>query len=173
MRTMATRHAVILCACCVLVTIILFRLLASGPEPYRPRAGGEDARAADSARALIIAGTTDEPMTPGTTASLDLRFTNPTQTSVAITKVRVNVASVRTPSANEGHPCSLGDFTVEQASPGLDVTLAPGATATLSGLGVPDDAWPRVGMYNLDSNQDGCKGATLSLEYSASGVERP
>ena len=52
----------------------------------------------------------------------------------------------------------------------LDLTLPPEATSSLSGLSVSSAQWPHVGMLNTSVNQDGCKGASVILDFSGSGV---
>ena len=56
-----------------------------------------------------------------------------------------------------------------QAPDGIDLTLPPQATTSLSALSVPSTQWPQVGLRNTSVNQNGCKGASLTLEFSASG----
>ncbi|UUL77431.1 hypothetical protein NG819_08200 [Pseudarthrobacter sp. Fe7] len=57
-------------------------------------------------------------------------------------------------------PCSAADFAVTQYS-GPYPLAVPAGSSSLSGLGVAQQAWPRVGMLDSSANQDGCKGATI------------
>jgi len=40
---------------------------------------------------------------------------------------------------------------------------------TLTQLGVASRQWPQIQFVGTPEDQDGCKGATLSLSYSGSG----
>ena len=62
---------------------------------------------------------------------------------------------------------------MEQVADDLDLTLPPGRTSSLSDLSLPSGQWPQVGLLNTSVNQDGCKGATLTLDFTGSGVVDP
>lgn len=64
--------------------------------------------------------------------------------------------------------CAVDDFAVGQASNRV-ITLAARSASTLSSLDLARRTWPRVGMPNRSVNQDGCKGASVTLDYTASG----
>jgi hypothetical protein len=117
-----------------------------------------------------ITGSPTKPMSPGVHVPLDLRMQNPSKTSMSVHDLMVVVRRVDAPRATERLPCLVEDFTVEQAPDGIDLTLPPEATTSLSALSVPNMQWPRVGLRNTSVNQDGCKGASLTLEFSASGT---
>ena len=102
-------------------------------------------------------------------APLDLSLTNPNDSAMSVTDLRVRVQKVSAPNADAAHPCAAGDFAVAQGSSSRKITLAARATRTLSNLGLPRASWPHVGMLNRPANQDGCKGASLTLAYTASG----
>jgi hypothetical protein len=103
-------------------------------------------------------------------APIDLRFSNPADVSVVVGDLTVTVRTVSAPNADEAHPCAVGDFTVNQAAGGLKITVAAGTTSTLSSLDLPNAQWPKVGLLERSVNQDGCKGASLTLGYAASGT---
>jgi hypothetical protein len=117
-----------------------------------------------------ISGTTDELFSPGTTAGLDLEFSNALGTSIWITDIRVSLGNVVAPNASDTYPCTTDDFVVEQGVEGLGITVGAGETSPLSRLGVPRSDWPRVGMLDRTMNQDGCQGSTVQLVYTATGV---
>ena len=94
----------------------------------------------------------------------------PVLISVFIVAAVVRVRGVSAPNAEHAHPCTLDDFTVDQVSSGIKITLAARATSTLSSLGLPRATWPAVGMLERSVDQDGCKGASLTLGYAASGT---
>jgi hypothetical protein len=50
--------------------------------------------------------------------------------------------------------------------------VVPGSsTMTLAQLGVAATRWPQMRFPDRSVNQDGCKGATLTLAYAGSGLE--
>jgi len=89
---------------------------------------------------------------------------------VSVVDVKLTVRRLDAPNASERRPYLVEVFTVEQAAVGIEVTLPPRATSSQSGLSLPGSRWPRVGRRNTSVNQDGCKGASLTLEFSASGT---
>jgi len=125
---------------------------------------------ADSAGSFTIEGDAAEPISPGVMAPLDLLLTNPQDVTMRVTDLRVTVLGVSAPNADDAHPCVVGDFTVGQTSSSISITVAARATSTLSSLGLPRASWPQVGMLERSANQDGCKGASLTLGYAASGT---
>jgi hypothetical protein len=122
---------------------------------------------------FTIAGHAAEPISPGVMVSLDLTITNPHDVPLSVSDLSVAVRGVSGPNVDHLHPCAVGDFAVQQTSSSLEVTLAASATSTLSSLGLPRTSWPRVGMLNRSVNQDGCKGASLTLDYTGSGTPGP
>ena len=117
-----------------------------------------------------ITGSPTNPMSPGVHVPLDLRMQNTNETSMSVQDLVVVVRRVDAPRSTDRLPCLVEDFTVEQAPDGIDLTLPPQATTSLSDLSLPSTQWPHVGLRNTSVNQDGCKGASLTLEFSASGT---
>jgi hypothetical protein len=110
-------------------------------------------------------------LAPGISRPLDLGITNPNKKALAVTNLSVSIKSVtRTADAIARNlPCGTADYTVTQYSGPYPLTVQPGPTTLLSGLGIPSTKWPQVKMLDTPTNQDGCKGATLQLVYSGSG----
>jgi hypothetical protein len=131
--------------------------------------GSGGARLGESSASFTIDGDAVAPISPGVRARLDLKLTNRQDRPLTVTDLRVTVQGVSAPNADAGHPCAARDFVVDQASDGLEVTLASRSTSVLSGLGVSLADQPHVGMVNRAANQDGCKGASVTLGYTASG----
>jgi len=121
---------------------------------------------------FIISGNLSGLLAPGRTLPLELNLSNPNKKSLSVTNLSVTVQSVtRTGFAIDQHqPCLVGDYGVVQYS-GPYPLVVPGSSAkTLTQLGVVTASqWPQIRFLNTTSNQDGCKGATLSLSYSGSG----
>jgi hypothetical protein len=163
----------------VLGLTLLLRLVAYGPITGPPSPAGPGAGAGagtggaglkDSSASFTIAGTTVDPISPGVMAPLDLRLTNPHELPMLVTNLRVKVRKVSAPNADADKPCVIGDYAVDQVSQSLVITVAAHATSTLSNLGLARATWPRAGMLDRPVNQDGCKGASLTLDYAASGT---
>jgi len=117
-----------------------------------------------------ISGNVPGTLSPGTSAGLNLQISNPINKPLSLTNLSVAVAGVtRSAAAVAGNlPCTPADFTVTQYS-GPYPLAVPATGGSLQGLNVAQTAWPRVGMLDTSTNQDGCKGATLQLSYSGSG----
>jgi len=171
MSNVVRRRIVVGCLATVLIGVLL-RLASGGPTALTTEAGagGPDAAVAETADWFSIEGNTTEPISPGVRASLDLELTNPHESPMTVTDLSVKVLKVSAPHADAEHPCAVGDFVVSQASSSRTITLAARARRTLSSLGLAVATWPHVGMLNSPVNQDGCKGASLTLGYTASGT---
>ena len=117
-----------------------------------------------------ISGNVPGTLSPGTSAGLNLQISNPINKPLSLTNLSVAVAGLtRSAAAVAANlPCTPADFTVTQYSGPYPLTV-PAAGGSLQGLNVVQTAWPRVGMLDTSTNQDGCKGATLQLSYSGSG----
>ena len=129
---------------------------------------GLAARAAnhtDGPGGLVITGSADVPLSPGTSQPLDLRLQNRYRFDVRLTQVRIKV-SINQPHRRAG--CSSRDFRVRQLPHSVyPLRLARRSATTLSWLGVR--TLPVLAMRNRPHwNQDGCKGATVNLAYAIS-----
>ncbi|MEP7192746.1 MAG: hypothetical protein ABI903_07760 [Actinomycetota bacterium] len=172
MSNVARRRFVLGCVLAVLIlALILF--VSRGPISDKTDAGagaGGATALVGSAGSFTIRGNTTEAISPGVKASLDLLLTNPHAFPMSVTDLNVRVQKVSAPNADDAHPCAVGDFAVDQASATAKITLTARSTTALSGLGLARTTWPQVGMFNRLANQDGCKGASLTLAYTASGT---
>jgi hypothetical protein len=121
--------------------------------------------------AFTIAGPLSGPLTPGTEEPLDLTLTNLEGTDLRIARLDVQVAAVSGPQSDSAHPCEPGDFAVAQFSGAPGFTLPAASTADLGELGFDRSEWPAVSMLDRPVNQDGCKGAGLSLAFTGSATE--
>lgn len=154
---------------------VLVRLIACGPSACTGGAdgagdgtGGADLGAWSAP--VTIDGHAIEPISPGVMVPLDLEFVNPHDVDMSVTDLSVTVQGVSAPRADANHPCAVDDFAVDQVSISLKITLAASGTGTLHSLDVSRAAWPRVGMLKRSVNQDGCKGALLTIAYTASAT---
>lgn len=167
----ARRHFVLGGALALLGVVVVVLLLRDGDKDGDKGAGQARAWPRPSS-SFTIAGDATAPITPGSSAAIDLEFTNRRVLPLAVSSVRVRVREVRAPHADAEHPCTVSDYTVQQVPRSTKITIPARATRALSALGLPPKAWPRVGLVDRPVNQDGCKGATLELDYSASGSVR-
>jgi hypothetical protein len=165
-----TRRKMTVAVCALALLAVVVLLFRSCKTSGTADNGTGNADTGGSGRTVLIAGDVVEQISPGVMVPLDLEFTNPHDVDLSITALTVVVHGVTAPNSDEAHTCALDDFAVDQAPSDLKITVAAGATNTLSGLGLPSTMWPRMGMHDRPVNQDGCKGASLTLDYTASGT---
>jgi hypothetical protein len=111
-----------------------------------------------------ISGTTKRELRPGASSRINLEFANKGSEAVILRHVRITITGIKAPQADTDHPCAGADFRVVPMR--AETFLLPGDGLTsLASLGVPASQWPRITMLNRPVNQDGCKGARLTLDY--------
>jgi hypothetical protein len=115
-----------------------------------------------------VSGTPAERLAPGVSVPLNLALINPHAFAVSVRSLAVRVRSIRAPRADRGHACGAQDFAVARYS-GPRLRLSPRSRATLGRLGVAPARWPHLSMLDRPVNQDGCKGASLALDYRGAG----
>jgi len=164
------RKMLVLVGVLALLALGLLFFRGCGPVVHTTHNGTGNAGTDGSAGTMLIEGDVVEPISPGAMVPLDLKFTNPHDVDLSITNLSVVVHEVNAPNSDGVHSCAVEDFAVDQAPGDLRITLAARATNTLSGLGLPPVMWPHMGMHDRPVNQDGCKGASLTLDYTASGM---
>jgi hypothetical protein len=118
---------------------------------------------------FTISGDLSEMIFPGSRVPLDLTISNGSAAPMIVTNLRVLIKAVDAPNASARFPCSVNDFTVNQVATDFEAHVAAKSSSTLRDLGLPTEAWPTAGMLDATTNQDGCKGASLTLAYDASG----
>jgi hypothetical protein len=127
-------------------------------------------RLAAGSASFRISGDTVEPISPGVMVPIDLRISNRHDVTLSVTRLVVAMGQVTAPNADARRPCSVADFALVQVRGALHLPLAAHSTKALGDLGVDRATWPRVGMVDRPVNQDGCKGASLTLSYTGSGT---
>jgi hypothetical protein len=120
---------------------------------------------------IQITGTVQVPLSPGRVSPISIRIKNPNPRTVAMQRVRVTIAAISAPHADATHRCTPLDFEIHQM-PRVALHVPAGRAADLTGLGVPVASWPTLAMRNLPHNQDGCKGATLTLGFRTARLDR-
>jgi len=117
-----------------------------------------------------ISGNASAAFYPGTTQSVDLSITNPNPSSDDLTVDSSSLSLVVTPDG--GHAgCQGSWFTLNKGS--WSVNVQGGTTESLTDLGVATGSLPSVTMTDTTTNQDACKGASLTLHWSADGNGAP
>jgi hypothetical protein len=122
--------------------------------------------------AFKITGNLDGLLAPGSAPQpLNLSVTNSDQKQLSVTNLSVTVQSVtRTPTAvSKGLACGVTDYAVAQYSGPYPLVVPGNSIRSLADLGVVPAQRPQVAMIDRPVNQDGCKGATLTLAYVGSG----
>ena len=184
MKHAVHQHFVIGCVLAVIGGVIVWTLFVCSTFACLPAASGGAGGGTFSGResdqtelanqsSFKITASPTEPISPGVQVPLDLHLQNSNRTTMSVTDVEVIVRDVDAPNSSQQLPCLVEDFTVAQAPDDLDITLPPETTSSLSGLSLPSAKWPQVGLRNTSVNQDGCKGASLTLDFSASGTVDP
>ncbi len=104
-------------------------------------------------------------LAPGVARPLNLSITNPDTSPLRVDGVTVSLGSSSTKTCS-----ATRNFTILQLnSQAYPLTIPAKSTRTLSQLGVTSSRWPQVRMYDLLTNQDGCKHAVIGLKYIGVG----
>ena len=122
-----------------------------------------------STSSIRLNATASTALRPGVRTPLNMSFTNQGHAAVTVDHVFVSISSVTAPRSTPTLGCTAADFYVEQIPSTFAVALGSLGTASLSALGTPTSGWPVIGMVESVANQDGCKGASVNLAYSAWG----
>jgi hypothetical protein len=173
MSKAAHRRWAALCLALVFLTCVLFlRIVLTNSYGYMGSSWKGRGTAEDGglSAAFQIQGDATAPVSPGISAPLDLRFTNPHIEPMVVSHLKVTIRKLTAPEADRDHPCTVNDYSLEQIADSVEIMLPPSATTGFRDLRIPEKQWPRVGMIYGDSNQDGCRGATLKLGYTAFGT---
>lgn len=118
--------------------------------------------------AVSITGDAGRFMEPGIDIPLDLAVTNVHGLPIEVSALSVAIVDVSAPFASSSHPCSAADYVVRQAPRSFELDVSPASTTHLSSTALPRRSWPSVGMRLSQADQSGCRGARVTLDYSAS-----
>jgi hypothetical protein len=171
-RAAHRRWAIVCLALGFLAAALFLRIILTNSYGYMGSSWKGRGTAEDGglSAAFQIQGDATAPVSPGITVPLDLRFTNPHVESMTVTHLKVTVRKLTAPGADRDHSCSVSDYRLTQIADSVEITLPPSATTDFRDLRIPEKRWPQIGMIYGESNQDGCRGATLKLGYSAFGT---
>jgi hypothetical protein len=155
--------------CAALLGIFLLRVVLANNLGYLGDSweGRGTADKGGLSASFQIDGNASETISPGVSVPLDLRFMNPHEEPLTVSRLTVTIRQLTTPGADELHPCSLKDFELTQMSREITLVLPPASTTSLRDLDIPRADRPHIGMPNRSVNQDGCRGATVKLGYAA------
>jgi hypothetical protein len=117
-----------------------------------------------------ISGRLSRPLAPGVSIPVNLGLANPTGSLFTVSSLSTRVSNVTAPGQDAAHPCTAEDFSVQQFSGPYGFQLPESSNNTLASLGIPESQWPRVAMVDRPVNQDGCKGASLTLDFAGSAM---
>ena len=169
MRRATRPEAVLLGLLLLLIASFVVWFLSNPAQRSSDDGGAAGIRAASSP--VTITGDVTGAIAPGAMMPLNLSLDNSNDFALSIDRITVSVQEVDAPRADAEHPCTSADFVVRQLSASAVLRLAANLAADLSGMGLATEHWPAVGMLDRPVNQDGCKGAFLTLGYEASGQE--
>jgi hypothetical protein len=96
----------------------------------------------------------------GSAQPVDFKIDNSLSTKQFISTVKVSISSVEGPNVTGATPCTAADFELVQPH-AINQDLASGVTEF-----APSGA--TIAMIDSESNQDGCKEATVHLSFNAS-----
>lgn len=119
---------------------------------------------------IELGGDATGSLRPGLAVPVDLEITNRHLTPIDVADIRVEIASISAPFADDTHPCTTEDYVITQPRPEIAIAVAALSTQRLSDSTLPLAEWPQVQMLDRPVDQDGCRGAELTLRYSASTV---
>jgi hypothetical protein len=127
-----------------------------------------------SGQSFTISGSASDTLSPGgTIATLNLSLTNPNSVPIYVNSLTVAFGSVNGPNVNPpSRPCGSLDYQIGQIgvalSPASPLTLPANSTRTLRQLGLTQAQLPTIRMLDRPVNQNGCKSATVTLNYTGS-----
>ncbi len=114
---------------------------------------------------FLISGNAAITLSPGTTSEINLTLTNPNNFPIRVGPLTV---SVEEHTSKPG--CSGTDNFMPSALVGT-VDVPGNTTATLSALGVLYAKRPKIKFLDTAANQDACKNAQITMQYSGTAVK--
>ena len=142
---------------------------ASGPETRAvgrgPALTVHVAKAPAGVR-FTIRGSVASTLAPGRTAAIALQLSNPHRWPLRVRSLRVTLAGLNAPQARGEKTCRREDFSLRPFAGKYGFVIPARSSRTLAALRIPVPRWPQITMIDRSVNQDGCKAASLSLQFS-------
>jgi hypothetical protein len=112
-------------------------------------------------------------LSPGVTAPLNVKITNPYNFAIDVASITVTVQSATTKGGSPNPACdgTVNLVVLRQYTGPNPLTVGSNRSVTLSGAGLAQSKWPQLKMPNLPTNQDACKGTTFTFTYSATATK--
>lgn len=123
-----------------------------------------------SPKVFGVSAASTTPIAPGSPQDLDLLVQNLTTVEITIQGLTMKVGSVDAPQAAPGNPCTAADFTATQLGQGAGFSIPPGGSRKLSEVGIAPASRPAVALADRAVNQDGCRGATVTMEVEGTAT---
>jgi hypothetical protein len=138
-------------------------LVAVGAYAYWTNGGSGSGSAASGTNAAITVTQTTTPtgLYPGGAASsLAGKFNNTNDGSVHVNEVSATIGAITGPNITVGTPCTADDYVLDGFPVTVDDDIAVGTAV---------GAWTggTIAMLETGVNQDGCKGATVTVNYTS------
>lgn len=102
---------------------------------------------------------------PGMWRPINLLLINPHAQAISVRRLTVGLRRVNAPAASSLLPCPRADFVVRQFSGHYPLRIPAHASVRLTNLGVLPINAPQVALLNQPVNQDGCRGARVTLTF--------
>ena len=140
----------------VVAAAVLGVTMAGGAFAYWSAGGtGSGSAMTDTTRALVITqDSTDMTLYPGGSIALTGKITNPNRGQVRLSGLEGTI----TVTPLQGQVCSAENYSFVHGWMESNVEPAPQHSSTWTGT---------LSMTNTEANQDGCKGATVNIAYTA------
>jgi hypothetical protein len=156
--------------------------LAAGAHTFAVRtidlAGNTSASVAHNWTVIVpitkfsLSGDITQPLYPGASVPVNVTITNPYSFAISVTSISVLPKAATTKNGQPNQSCDGSvNLSLTHQFTGSPVTVAAGATRSLSQLGVVSTAWPLLTMPNLPVNQDACKATTFAFDYTGTATE--
>jgi hypothetical protein len=117
----------------------------------------------DHGARFTISGTPSGSLRPGATLPVDLLITNPNLSDLRVTSLSVAISGTGLSA------CGVSNFAITPYRGNYPLIVPAKQSRTLQSLGVTPAKYPHITLVNLTTNQDACKGATVTLSYSGTG----
>ena len=148
-----------------LIAVIAVLGLAAAAYAYWTTSGdGAGTANTDAAAgAVTITGDTVNGLAPGRTVALTGTIVNPNDYDVRVSNLQID--SIAVDAAHLGAGCTLANYSFSNTPVAVNATLQETNAGTTDEVAFPTGL--TVTMLETGVNQNACKGATISVDYSS------